>query len=407
MTTAPVNQVRAIRATPVVNAIESRWDGKGVRVCHLTSVHPAYDTRIFEKECLSLVAAGYDVHLVAPAADSKRVRGVTIVGVRPARGRLGRAILTTARVLARALRIRARVYHFHDPELIPAGILLRALGKQVIYDAHEDVPADILDKQYLPRWTRAALARLVDLIERVAARGFSRVVAATPAIARRFPAARRVVVQNFPLPSEFESAHGAPYASRPPVAVYVGLIQEIRGAVEMVRAVEAVAARQPVRFVLAGRFDTAALEARVRALPAWQHVDYQGVVPRASVVHQFAHARLGLVLFHPTANHVESQPNKLFEYMAAGLPVVASHFPLWQEIVQGIRCGLVVDPLDPRAIASAIQWLLEHPAEAEAMGARGREAVRQRLNWLPEERTLLECYARICGHPEPAPLCDS
>src|SRR5207302_1599961 len=108
----------------------------GVRVCHLTSVHPVYDTRIFEKECVSLVAAGYDVHLVAPAAESKRVRGVTIVAVPPARSRLGRATVTTARVLVRALQIRARVYHLHDPELIPVGIVLRALGQKVIYDAH-------------------------------------------------------------------------------------------------------------------------------------------------------------------------------------------------------------------------------------------------------------------------------
>jgi glycosyltransferase involved in cell wall biosynthesis len=371
----------------------------GVRVCHLTSVHPAYDTRIFEKECVSLVAAGYDVHLVAPAAESKRVRNVTIVAVPPARSRLGRATVTTARVLVRALQIRARVYHLHDPELIPVGIVLRALGKKVIYDAHEDVPADILDKHYLPRWTRTTLARIVDVGERVAARWLSQVVAATPAIARRFPTARRVVVQNFPHPAEFTPATDAPYHRRGPVVAYVGLIQEIRAAMEMVRAIEQVATRQPVRFVLAGRFDTPALEARVRALPAWRHVDYRGVLPRASVAPVFAEARLGLVLFHPTANHVESQPNKLFEYLAAGLPVVASHFPLWRQIIEGARCGLVVDPRDSSAIASAIGWLLEHPAEAEAMGARGREVVRQRLNWSQEEVALLECYARI--------LCDS
>jgi len=365
-------------------------------VCHLTSVHPANDTRIFEKECLSLAAAGYDVHLVAPAAESGRVRGITIAAVPPARGRVARAIVTTARVVARAMSIRARVYHFHDPELIPAGILLRALGKRVLYDVHEDVAADILDKQYLPRWIRGALARIVDVGERLAARGLSGVVAATPAIARRFPAARSVVVQNFPLPSEVAPTNGPPYGRRSPVVAYVGLISELRGAFEMVRAVGEVPAQQRVRLVLAGRFEPA-LEARVRALQGWRQVDYRGVLSRAGVRQAFAEARLGLVLFHPRPNHVESQPNKLFEYMAAGLPVVASRFPLWQQIVEGTGCGLVVDPLDPQAIAAAIQWLLEHSAEAEAMGARGREAVRARFNWLREEATLLECYASMCS----------
>ena len=372
--------------------------GVGVRVCHLTSVHLPHDTRIFEKECLSLVAAGYDVHLVAPApAVNGRVRGVTIAAVPAARGRWARAIVTTARVFARALRVRAHVYHFHDPELIPVGLLLRALGKRVIYDAHEDVPADILDKHYLPRWTRAVLSRLVDLGERATVRGLSRVVAATPAIARRFPPARRAVVQNFPLPSEFPPERGAAYGSRALVATYVGLLQEIRGLVEMVQALGGVAARHRVQMILAGRFDTRALEARLRALPSWRYVDYRGILPRERVAQVFGEARLGLVLFHPTANHIESQPNKLFEYMAAGLPVVASHFPLWREIVEGTRCGLVVDPRDPQAIATAMCWLLEHPAEAEAMGIRGREAVRDRFNWRREETTLLDCYAQVCS----------
>jgi glycosyltransferase involved in cell wall biosynthesis len=377
---------------------ESRRRAEGIRVCHLTSVHAIHDTRIFEKECVSLAAAGYDVHLVVPTTESRRLRGVTIAAVPPARSRLGRAIVTTSRVLARALRVRARVYHFHDPELIPIGLVLRALGKRVIYDVHEDVPTDVLDKHYLPPWIRALLARIVDVGERIAVRGFSRVVVATPAIARRFPAAHSVVVQNFPLPSEFAPADETPYGSRPPTIAYVGLINEVRGAVEMVRAAGQVAARQRTRLLLAGRFDPPALESRLRALPEWRHVEYRGVLPRAGVATMFAEARLGLVLFHPRPNHIESQPNKLFEYMAAGLPVVTSRFPLWQEIVEGAQCGLLVDPLDARAIAAAIEWLLRHPAEAEAMGARGREAVRHRFNWRREEIKLLDCYTHLCSH---------
>jgi len=360
-------------------------------------VHPAYDTRIFEKECLSLVAAGYDVHLVAPAAESGDVRGVTISAIPRARNRFTRAFVTTVRVWARALRLRARVYHCHDPELIPIGLLLRALGKRVIYDVHEELPLDVLDKQYLPGWTRVVLAGIVDLSERAAARGLSQIVAATPAIARRFPATRSVVVQNFPLPSEMALVDGRPYASRPPLVAYVGLINEIRGAVEMVQAVGQLATQRSARLLLAGRFDSPVIEARVRALPGWRYVEYRGQLPRPGVAQMLAEARLGLVLFHPRPNHVRSQPNKLFEYMAAGLPVVASRFPLWQDIVERTGCGLLVDPLDPEAIAAAMRWLFEHPAEAEAMGARGREAVRQRFNWPCEETALLACYARMCS----------
>jgi len=393
---ASVGPGQALRAAPRTIAPAPTVRARA-RVCHLTSVHPPYDTRIFEKECLSLVAAGYDVHLVAPAERSTRSRGVTIDAVpRAGGGRLGRVLVTTTRVLWRALRVRAALYHFHDPELIPVGLVLRALGKRVIYDVHEDVPADILDKHYLARAIRATLSRLVDFGERAAARRFTGVLAATPAIARRFPQARCTLVQNFPAWSEVATPDGVAHARRPPVVTYVGLLQEIRGALEMLRAIETVATRRPVRFVLGGRFDTPTLETRMRAMAAWHYVDYRGVLPRASVAKVFGDARMGLVLFHPTANHIESQPNKLFEYMAAGLPVVASHFPLWREIVEGNRCGIVVDPLDPVAIAGAMDWLLAHPAEAEAMGARGRDAVRDRFNWPREETTLLDCYARLC-----------
>ena len=101
------------------------------------------------------------------------------------------------------------------------------------------------------------------------------------------------------------------------------------------------------------------------------------------------------MVFHPIENHIMSQPNKLFEYMSAGLPVVASDFPLWRSIIQEVGCGLLVDPTNPAAIAEAIRWLLERPAEAESMGLRGREAVRRIYNWENEQQKLVELYARL------------
>src|SRR5882762_3001025 len=289
-----VVSIRVTDPVPAARESRARRGGAGVRVCHLTSVHPPFDTRIFEKECQSLAAAGYDVHLVAPGTESRRERGVTIAAVPRARSRVSRALVTTTRVLVQALRARAHIYHFHDPELIPAGVVLRMLGKHVVYDAHEDVPADILDKPYLPRWVKAGLARVMDIVERVGTATFSRVVAATPAIARRFPAARCVVIQNFPLSTEFGPVAGSPYARRGPVVAYVGLINEIRGTVEMVHAIADVCAHQDARLVLGGRFDRPAFEAQARAMDGWRHVEYRGVLSRARVVEMLAEARLGL-----------------------------------------------------------------------------------------------------------------
>jgi len=107
---------------------------------------------------------------------------------------------------------------------------------------------------------------------------------------------------------------------------------------------------------------------------------------------KMAEATIGLVCFHPAANHVNAMPTKLFEYMAAGIPVVASNFPLWKEIVEGSSCGITVNPLEPKDIADAVQHLIDHPDEAEMMGENGRRAVLQKYNWENERQKLLALY---------------
>ena len=105
------------------------------------------------------------------------------------------------------------------------------------------------------------------------------------------------------------------------------------------------------------------------------------MLSRSEVAALLARASVGLVLFHPIRNYVNAQPNKMFEYMAAGLPVIASDFPLWWTIIKSTGCGLLADPLDPAAIAKAMVWVLRHPTEAAEMGQRGQRAVAEKYNW--------------------------
>jgi glycosyltransferase involved in cell wall biosynthesis len=363
-------------------------------VVHMTTAHEADDTRIFAKECRTLASAGFDVHLIAPNAGEGTTHGVRTHGVAPARSgdRRARMSATALDVHRRARALGADLYHFHDPELMPAGLLLARSGVPVVYDAHEDLAATVLDKAWIRTRLRPPLARLVAGLEPRAAGRLAAVVAATPAIAEGFAGCRCevVTVNNFPELGEFRDVDRSDPAPEPAVC-FVGAITAIRGIEVMVEAV----AKTDARLLLAGRFESPAFADRLRALPGWSQVVHLGPVGRAELADVFGRAAAGVVVFAPLANHVRAQPTKLFEYMSAGLPVIASKFPLWRDIVEGANCGICVDPLDPDALARAIRWIVGHPHEARELGENGRRAVAGTYNWEHEGRKLTALYQRL------------
>ena len=366
-----------------------------MKVVHLTTVHPSFDTRIFYKQAKTLVRAGYDVTMIAQHEKDEVVDGVKIIALPKPKNRFIRIFGLNWRALRLALRQRADIYHFHDPELIPVGLLLKPRCEKVIYDVHEDLPRQVMSKYWIHPWLRGGVSKVAELLEASTARILDAIVAATPVIAARFPQKKTVVVQNLPIVSELQAPQETPYKERPFCVAYLGGITAVRGALEMVRALEHLPSGLQVKLVMAGEFSPSRLYEDVRQLPAWERVEFLGWQDRQQLPHLLDKARVGLVVFHPEPNHIEAQPNKLFEYMAAGIPVVASDFPLWRQIVKEAGCGLLVDPLDPGAIARAVAWLLEHPGEAEEMGKRGREQVVAKYNWEREAEKLLELYWKL------------
>ena len=367
------------------------------RVVHITSVHSLFDTRIFHKECQSLLRAPYDVFCVMPHRRDETVNGVRIVAVPEARNRLHRMTITAVRIYLRARELDADLYHSHDPELIPIGLLLRAQGKQVIYDIHEDVPRQILSKHYLPWYVRRPLHWITELVETHAASLFSALVVATPAIAERFDSVNpnTVVVRNYASLHDLVFSTRIAWNQRPYSVAYVGRLSPDKGVGEMVTAMAYVSRRREAILHLAGTFSMTEARNRVIQQPGWSHVREWGVLDRHGVASLLGEVRGGMVVLHPVSRFVVSLPVKMFEYMSAGIPVIASDFPLWREIIGGADCGLLVDPLDPRAIAGAIEYLFTHADEAEAMGRRGREAVENQYNWAFEADKLLQCYADL------------
>src|SRR5208283_896290 len=306
-----------------------------MKVVHLTSVHSAFDIRIFHKECKSLARSGFQVTVIAPHGRDEVSENVQIRAVPQMKGRWPRMTLTAWRVLQESLRQKADLYHFHDPELIPVGLFLRAQGEKVIYDVHENLPKDVLCKDYLPKWSRRFLAGILDHLETLASRHFSALVAVSPTIAARFRAAnqRTVLIQNFPVIAEVAASSPVPWEKRGMEVAFVGGLLEERGIREMVRAMGLLPARCTAKLDIASQDNPLRLMPELEREAGWSRVCYQGHLNRREISGLLGRVRAGLVLYLPEPCNLEAMPHKMFEYMAAGIPVIASDFEYWRRIL--------------------------------------------------------------------------
>ena len=364
------------------------------RVLQLTSAHRWDDVRIFLKISQTLTQAGYDVLLMAPG-DKATVKpegcGVT-VHLTPRRSTRLSRLLGASLLWTKAHRLKPSIVHLHDPELLPAGIVLRLLGHHVIYDVHEDYPRKVAEKDWIPTYLRPLARSAIATIEWVASRLFSATIAVTETIARRFNNRSTVVVRNYPILEECTRSPDEEHH----VFSYVGGLDELRGVRSMVEAIGRVGAPS-ARLELLGTFSDQSLESWVTEQARRQPIDMLGWCDRATVARHLSKACAGLVVLHPTPAYEASLPIKLFEYMSAGIPVIASDFEQWRSIVQDNACGLLVDPLDVDSIAAAMRWIIDNPAEASAMGERGRRAVEETYNWNTETAALLGLYEKLAS----------
>ena len=365
-----------------------------IRVCHLTTVHRQPDTRILIKECASLAEAGFKVFLVAGNAQSIEFEGVSVIGVAIPKVRFFRICFGTLIVTIRAAFLRCEVYHIHDPELLIAALILKVLRRKIIYDAHEDYSQTIRLKYYINPTLRRCLGWVADLLERGAGYFCSAIVCATPKISEKFAdvATQVVTVRNYPCLKEFPEDPLA-FSMRRYKVCYVGIISLSRCVNQMI----SVSSTCGVPLQLAGGFATAQTRQTVEANPDWSSVNYHGYLARAQVADLTRNSQIGFILCARLDNYIESLPVKMFEYMAAGVAIIASNFPLWRQYVEDNACGVCVDPEDITEITAALNFLLQNPDKAEQMGRNGRQTILTKYNWSNEARELVALYENLVG----------
>ncbi|OBA10418.1 glycosyl transferase [Acinetobacter calcoaceticus] len=364
-----------------------------MKICHLTSAHPRYDTRIFVKQCCSL-ANRHDTYLIVADGKGDEVNNqVKILDVGRFIGRKNRILNAPKTIFKKALTLDAEIYHLHDPELIPIGLKLKKMGKKVFFDAHEDLPNQIMSKHYLHPISKKIIAFWVKVYEKYACAKLDGIVAATPFIRDKFLKINKntIDVNNYPKIEEFSSIPtGTLKENR---VCYIGGLADVRGIIEMVQAISL--AQGNAELILAGDFADKNLEKSVMEMEGWSKVNFLGYVGRDEIKNTLASSIAGLVVLHPTRSYLDSLPVKMFEYMCAGIPVIASNFPLWRSIIDDAQCGVCVDPLKSHEIAKAIDYFINNPDKARVMGEQGRAAVLEKYNWSIEENKLLNFYSSI------------
>jgi glycosyltransferase involved in cell wall biosynthesis len=363
-----------------------------IKICHISSVHSRSDTRIFLKQCLSLAQANFEIYfLVIDQLENDHVKGVEIINCNSKKSSLNRfkRMFLGPKLLEEKINeLEPDIVHFHDIELIFLSQRIKKKGIHVVYDVHEDTPSQILEKEYLPKWIRKIFPKILDFTEKKISKKIDAIVTATPHIKTLFENInpRVIVLNNYPLHDELFSGRLNPIARTG--FCFVGGITVIRGIKEVVASLR----YSNEHLHLAGKFQSVSFKKSILEGKSNDKIKYHGFLQRSEVSKLLETSIAGVVTFLPSPNHVNAQPNKLFEYMSAGLPVIASNFPLWKTIVEGNNCGICVDPKDPSQIAEAMIYLRDNPQVAKAMGENGRKAVLEKYNWKNEEKKLIDLY---------------
>jgi len=366
------------------------------KVCILTPVHPVFDTRIFHKEAKTLIDAGYDVTLIAQHDKNKTVDGIKIIALPKPKNRFERFIKLDYLTYKKAIHQKANIYHFHDPELIPWMVKLKKKTKaKIIYDVHEDVAKQILSKYWLPKIFRRLIAYNFDKYEKYIAKKIDYIIAATPDIKNNFKQNNIIDIKNYPTIINVQKIKNRGEREYTEL-IYIGGLSRIRGIKKIIESLKHINLKYSVKLKLIGKFSNQKFKQEIKNISKRNsNIIFLGWCSQKKVYKNLLRSDIAIACLFPLKRFQKNIGLKIYEYMNAQLPIIASNFPLWIEVIEKNKCGICVDPLKPKEIAKAIEYLIEHPDEAKKMGENGRRAVLEKYNWENESKKLLEIYKKL------------
>jgi glycosyltransferase involved in cell wall biosynthesis len=372
------------------------------RLAIVTTVHRWGDPRVFERNARAAVECGLEVHAFVPATGDPplpqwakegdfHLHPLQMPQSRFERMRL--ALGVTKYVLKYG---EFDAVHFHDPELIPAMVWLSLShpGVRILYDVHEELPLEVFSKAYIPGPIRPLASGFARLLWGLGTWRFHAFAPATEAIAAHWPPERTRVVHNYPQGLFNLSRNGLEV--NPNRIVFIGALTHIHGVEEVLQSVSKLRQENPqVRLELYGRLLDQPLQPAVdqAVREGWcQHTHW---LEPAELITKLSGAGVGLVPYHPLRDHLDALPTKIFEYMALGIPILASDFPLWRRIIQDENVGLCAAPT-VEGITQGLRLMMSDRARLQAWSVRAREIYQRQYRWEVEAENLRSLY-RLMG----------
>ncbi|RPF58292.1 glycosyltransferase [Abyssicoccus albus] len=352
-------------------------------ILHISTAHNPLDIRIYRKEVCSLLDNGFKVRYLVPCND-KTILNEDHITIKKSHSRIKRMIVDNWLLFKKIKKLKPKIIHFHDPEFLIYGYILKKYYKMhVIYDAHEDLPRAILSKHYIHKYIRKLVSFIAENIENYISKRLSFIITATPFIEQRFKKLNKntICINNYPLLNELNNPENM---SKERIVCYVGGLSEVRGSKVLTKVSNLL---DDIEIHVAGN---------VRDIDKKNNLKLLGNLERNQVGKLMSKSIAGLVTFLPEPNHINARPNKMFEYMSAGLPVICSNFTEWKELVDEYNVGITVNPVHENEIVSAINYLANNQEIASKMGENGRKAIENVFNWESESLKLINIYENLC-----------
>ncbi len=361
-----------------------------LHVCIITTVHNRFDGRIFHRQAITLKNAGYKITFLVPGNFNGIEEGIHIISFPVLRNKYKR-LLSNIRIVRTALKLKADMYHFHDPDFILYGVILKWISKQVvIFDVHEDFSLVLLEGEWIPKWLRKIYSTVYRFVEKFASKFFDGLITATDHIHTLFPKEKSIVVHNYPENNNIRLNRNN---TIPNSLVFIGGLTPIRGIEEMLKAVVISQDKLPIEIHIYGQFTDMDYEKKIMSIYNYEYIHFHDVLPMNEMYQKVSQYSAGIICYLPLPNHIESMPNKIFEYMMLGLPIIGTNFPLWKKIIDENGCGLTCNSSNSKEISDCILSLFSDANELENKARTSSIVYNNHYSWGNEKQLLLNFYS--------------